>query len=237
MWEDRGVFSVSFLFGAASKGFDVRRLFVFGAGGAGREVAWLAQQVFGPEVELVFLVSDPAYLGGAVDGIDVVLVGDVEARPRDGFVCAVGDADLRRRAALECLAAGLKPVSLVHPRVEASTRVSIGEGAIICAGSVLTVGVEIGDYAYINVGCTLSHDVTVGKFSTLSPGVHVSGHVEIGEGAFVGTGASIINGRPTRPLVIGRGALVAAGACVTGPVEPGAMVAGVPAVRKRRLAR
>ena len=93
--------------------------------------------------------------------------------------------------------------------------------------------VSIGAHAHINIGCTVSHDVAIGEFSTLSPGVHVSGHVQIGRDVFIGTGASIINGRAGNPLVIGDGAVVAAGACVTQPVEAGALVAGVPAIRKQ----
>jgi acetyltransferase-like isoleucine patch superfamily enzyme len=97
----------------------------------------------------------------------------------------------------------------------------------------MTTNVRVGSHVHVNVGCTLSHDVVLGDFATLSPGVHVSGHVHVEDGVFLGTGANIINGIAGRPLIIGRGAIVAAGACVTGPVEAGALVAGVPAIRKR----
>jgi acetyltransferase-like isoleucine patch superfamily enzyme len=73
----------------------------------------------------------------------------------------------------------------------------------------------------------------VGDFSTVSPGVNIAGNVHVGEGVFFGVGANVINGVHSRPLVIGDGAVVAAGACVTRDVEPNSMVAGVPAIRKR----
>lgn len=114
-----------------------------------------------------------------------------------------------------------------------SARVELGDGVVVCAGSVVTTNVSLGNHVHVNVSCTISHDVSIGDYTTLSPGVHVSGHVEIAEDVFVGTGANIINGSATTPLVIGKGAVIAAGACVTRPVEPGALVAGVPAVRKR----
>ncbi len=109
----------------------------------------------------------------------------------------------------------------------------IAAGSVICAGSILTTNVAIGEHVHVNVGCTISHDVFIGDFSTLSPGVHVSGHVHIGRDVFIGTGANIINGSANGPIVIGDGAVIAAGACVTKSVEPGALMAGVPAVRKR----
>ena len=61
----------------------------------------------------------------------------------------------------------------------------------------------------------------------------MSAHVQIGRDVFIGTGANIIHGSAKAPIVIGDGAVIAAGACVTKSVEPDALMAGVPAVRKR----
>lgn len=212
---------------------EFRRLYVFGAGGHGREIAHLVQQSWGCLIEMAFLVDSEAYASGPVHGISVGLVADVVAADADRFVVAVGDSSLRRKAALACADVGLRPAVLMHPRTEASSSVILGPGCVVCGGSVLTVDIELGQHVHINIGCTVSHDVRIGDFSTLSPGVHVSGHVYIGQDVFIGTGASIINGSAGSPLVIGDGAVIAAGACVTKSVDPGALMAGVPALRKR----
>ena len=81
----------------------------------------------------------------------------------------------------------------------------------------------------INLHCTVAHDVELSDFVTLSPGCHVSGRVSVGRRAFLGTGAMTINGEPGRPLVIGEGAVVGAGAVVIKDVEPKSTVFGVPA--------
>lgn len=212
---------------------DFERLLIFGAGGFGREVAWLARQCWGDRIELCFIVDRPEYLVGDVGGIPVRMLGDCTSQSDTHFVVGVGQPALRESAAAACEAHGLTATTLVHPRVEASDSVVPGPGSVICAGSILTVDIELGVHVQVNLGCTIGHDVRVGDFSTLSPGARVSGHVSIGRGVYIGTGANIINGHAGRPLVIGDGAVVAAGACVTSSVEPGAMVAGVPAVRKR----
>jgi sugar O-acyltransferase (sialic acid O-acetyltransferase NeuD family) len=145
----------------------------------------------------------------------------------------VGDPEQRIRIVGRAESLGMAAATLVHPRVEASRWLEIGPGSILCAGVIATTNIVIGAHVHINLDCTIGHDVVIGDYATLSPGVHVSGNVTIGKRVFIGTGATIINGSATSPLSIGDGAVIAAGACVTKPVEPGALVAGVPAVRKR----
>lgn len=210
-----------------------RRLYIFGAGGHGRELAWLAEQSWPNQVELVFLVDNPKYLSLPINGVPVRLLDHESFDRVSRHVIALGDPQLRRKMADACAARGSEPAILIHPRVEMPKRIDIGSGAVICANTVLTTNVRIGQHVHLNVGCTISHDVVIEEYSTISPGVHVSGHVHIGRGVFIGTGANIINGCDGAPLVVGDGAVIAAGACVTESVEPNALMAGVPAVRKR----
>lgn len=211
---------------------DFRTLYIFGAGGHGREIAWLARQILGDAVEIIHLVDQAKYLHDSVNGNPVKLLANIESGSTSRFVVALGDSTARKLATNACLATGLLPISLVHPRVEISDLVQIGLGSVLGAGCVVTTNIKIGEHVHINIGSTISHDVEVGDFSTLSPGVHVSGHVHIGREVFIGTGANIINGSASEPLIIGDGAVVAAGACVIRSVAPATMVAGVPAVQK-----
>lgn len=207
-------------------------LLIVGAGGSGRETAWLARDIFGDAITLMFAVEREYLRADRIDDIPVVAIDALPAVAKH-FVVAVGDLVERRRIAEQLEALGLVPTSLLHPTVVRSPRVEIGAGSIVCAGTVLTTNVRLGQHVHVNVGCTLSHDVVLGDFTTLSPGVHLSGHVRAEDDVFIGTGANVINGTATRPLVLGRGSIIAAGACVTTAVDAGAMVAGVPAVRKR----
>ncbi len=212
---------------------DFGRLYIFGAGGAGREIAWLAEQTWGDEIERVFVVDRPEYISAPVNGVPVTLLADIKPDRGDRFIVALGDVGPRRIAVSALVQAGLEAATLVHPRAELSSSANVGKGSVIYPGVVVTTNVDIGEHTQVNVGSTLSHDVRVGSYVSISPGVHIAGHVHVGCDVFVGIGATFINGRADAPLIIGRGAVIAAGACVVKSVEQDALVAGVPALRKR----
>lgn len=209
------------------------KLHIFGAGGFGREVAWLVRQAY-PEILEITFVVDPAHQAPAsIHGIGVKTPNQVSAGSNTRFVVAIGNPASRRAIAERMILAGHQPITLIHPSVLTSPHVDIGAGTIICANTVITCDVKIGCHVHINLACTIGHDVEIGSYSTISPGVNISGNVHIGREVFVGTNACFVNGSNEKPLVIGDGAVIAAGACVTRDVPAGAMVAGVPAERKR----
>ena len=85
-------------------------------------------------------------------------------------------------------------------------------------------------YAAVGAGCTIipgDHVPTVGVPQYLAGHLHINdvdGEIVIGEDAWVGAGTLLLS-----HCSIGRGAVVAAGAVVSKPVPPYAVVAGVPA--------
>jgi len=100
----------------------------------------------------------------------------------------------------------------------------IGRGALY-VGTVTTVG----RHTIVLTPASLGHDVVIGDFVTIHPSVAVSGYVVIEDDVTVGVGAVILNGRPDKPIRIGRGAQIAAGAVVTSSVKPGSIMTGNPA--------
>jgi len=214
---------------------EAHELLIFGAGGAGREIAIWAERASwgGRPFRVLGLMSDDDF-GQVIAGREVWTLADAARRHPGAFVLvAVGDPRLRSRLLELALQAGLRPSPpLVHPFVWAeldADTVTLAEGVVICPGSIVTTNVAIGAHTQINVACTVMHDCRLGDFSTLSPGVHVSGNNVLEPFVFVGTGAVTVQGRPGEPLQIGEGAVIGAGAVVTANVAPGATVVGVPA--------
>jgi sugar O-acyltransferase (sialic acid O-acetyltransferase NeuD family) len=205
-------------------------LLIYGAGGMARELAWLLDACPEAGVLAAFLDDDEQQHGRVVNGVPVMGLAAAAARyPGARIVGGVGSPRLREAMMGRATKAGLHAATLIHPRVERSRWIEIGEGTVICAGSLIAPNVVLGRHVQINRSCDVSHDVVLGDYATLAPGVRVSGRVRIGARAYIGTNASIINGEADKPLVIGDDAVVGAAACVTRDVAAGTTVVGVPA--------
>ncbi len=210
-----------------------RTIAIYGAGGFGRELAWLAQSC-NEKLETYrvacFVEDNEALQGAELNGIPVMGLDELSRTfPNAAVVGAIGNPGTRRMAMEKAAAAGFGFETIIHPRVEMSRWVEIGMGTVICAGNILTTNIALGQHVQINLDCTIGHDVVIGSYTTLAPGVHVSGWVHFGRNVYVGTGAVFINGTNEKPLRIGDGAVIGAGACVTQSVAEDATVAGVPA--------
>ena len=210
-----------------------RQVAIYGAGGFGRELAWLVQSCSVQDqcYEVACFIDDNKTMHGAtLNGVQVMSLQEAHERlPSAVVIVGVGSPAARERLVEKAAAAGFGFETMIHPGVERSQRLKIGIGSVICAGSILTTEIVLGQHVQINLDCTIGHDVVMGDYSTLAPGVHVSGFVHLGRRSYVGTGAVIINGTPESPLLIGDDVTIGAGACVVRSVPAGLTVVGVPA--------
>jgi len=206
---------------------------IYGAGGFGREVAWLAEEYARPVggYRVIALLDDnPANQGREINGFQVMSLESLALKqPQAKIALAIGKPATREKLAQRCKERGFEFVPLIHELAEISRWVEIGPGAVICGGCILTTNIRLGEQVQINLDCTIGHDVVMGDYTTLAPGVHVSGWVHMGKRVYVGTGAVFVNGTEAKPLLVGDEAVIGAGACVTKDVPPGTTVVGVPA--------
>ncbi|MDP8995603.1 MAG: acetyltransferase [Pseudomonadota bacterium] len=145
------------------------------------------------------------------------------------FNIAISDSKIRARIANDCLAKGGKPMSIQSPHSIIYDHNEIGEGAIICANSIITSNAKIGKFFHSNIYSYVAHDCVIGDYVTFAPNVHCNGNVHIHNHAYIGTDAVIKQGSQSKPLIIGEGAVVGMGAVVTKDVPPFTIVVGNPA--------
>lgn len=201
---------------------------IVGAGGHGQVVADIFRarraQQFGDD-ETVFLDDNAATHGLSLAGSRVIGgVDHLEAVVHAAVVVAIGDNDGRARMFAMLARRGEQFAVARHPQSTVAEDVAIGDGSMLCAGTVVNTGSVIGRDTIVNTGATVDHHSMVGDHVHIAPGVHMGGDVRIGEGAFVGIGAVILP-----RVTIGAWSTVGAGAVVTKDVPPGVLVVGVPA--------
>lgn len=207
----------------------MKKIAIFGAGGFGREVKWLIDEInagspqwdfagyYDDDFSHVKLIDKSLFMGGTVELNEV--------REPIGIVFAIGNPLIKRKIAANIHNPQVSHPTLVHPNVRMDKgSVSIGEGTIICAGNILTVDISIGNHVILNLGCTVGHDSFIGSYCSFMPSVNISGEVKIGEAVYVGTGAKIIN-----QLEIGEETIVGAGAVVAKTLPPRCTAVGIPA--------
>lgn len=206
---------------------------IVGCGGFGREVMPILRETIARtqiRATTVFVETTPG-LGGPVNGCPVVSVEEfLGAGNKDKrFNVAIADSGVREAVAKRLAEAGVPAMSLcsVHATIYEENR--IGEGSIICAGSIVTSNVSIGRFFHCNIQSYVAHDCLIGDFVTFAPRVACNGNVVVEDHAYVGTGAVIKQGTKNRPLRIGKGAIVGMGAVVTKDVPDGETWVGNPA--------
>jgi acetyltransferase EpsM len=206
----------------------MRPLKIIGCGGHGRVIADIARATGEPSVD--FLDDNPASAPAnlRVEGPTLSLLPQLAATHR--FVIGIGDAKSRRRMAEDVVSVGGELAVLVHPSSVIAPDVTLGEGTVVMAGSIINTGTRVGRLVVINTGAIVDHDNLIEDNVQIAPGARLAGNVTCRSDAFVGTGAIVIP-----RIEIGEGAYVAAGAVVIRPVRARTLVAGCPAFEKKVL--
>jgi len=202
-------------------------LAIVGAGGFGREVAWLADDINQdkPTYDFIGFVDDTTT--STPEGYPVL--ADTARWISDGrtdvhLVCALGDPVARWKVVRRLSAGGFQFATLIHPTVKRSRHVRIAPGGMICADNILTTNIDIGAHALLNLDCTVGHDSHLADYISMMPGVHISGDVTTEIGAYFGTGAVAING-----VRVGAWSVIGAGAVVSSDIPRSMIAVGVPA--------
>ena len=204
---------------------------IFGAGGFGIEVAMLIEQINGvsPVWDLIGFFDDSVEVGMDINGYRVIGgVKEVNRWPDElHLVFALGLPRIKKTVYQAIENDRIRYPIIIHPSVITgkSGYVEIGEGSIICAGTIITTNIVIGRHVILNLACTVGHETKIGDFSSFMPACNISGEVNIGEATFWGTGAKIINRKK-----VGNNVTVGAGAVVIADLGDDLTAVGVPAV-------
>lgn len=215
----------------------LRRLVIFGAGGLGREVRVLLEQLraVAPGFELLGFYDDqlPDATSRARLGLPYLgTSADLNATPEPlQVVVAVGSPAARAAVVARLTSGKLSFPAICHPSVAVAPyqQLELGEGCIIQQGGILTTHVRLGRFVLLNLGCTVGHDAVLEDFCALMPHANVGGAAHLATGVYLGTNATVIQG-----VQVGAYTVVGAGAVVVRDLPAGITAVGVPAKAVKR---
>ncbi len=203
----------------------MNKIAIIGAGGLGREVLWLINQINNQHPTWQFIgyfddnphkQSESNVLGNVDDLLNL--------NENISISIAIADGAVRKEITNRLGNKAFEFPVLIHPRaILDKSQLKIGKGCIITANVVLTTNINIGEFVLLNLACTIGHDVTIDGYCSIMPGAHLSGNVKIGNQTLIGTGAQILQN-----IKVGSNVKVGAGAVVNKDVPNEVTVVGVP---------
>lgn len=139
------------------------------------------------------------------------------------YVMGIGSPAVRRRLVGELDAVGLLPFTAVHPSATFGAGTTLADGAVVCAGAVISNNVRLGAHVHVNPNATIGHDADLREFVSINPAAVISGEVVVGAETLIGAAATVLQN-----LTVGERVVVGAGSVVTKNVPSDVVVKGVP---------
>ena len=206
----------------------MKRLYVVGAGGFGREVAAWAKErpEYGRDWSIAgFLDARNDALAGYRGYAPVVSDPDAFIPERDDLVVlAIGDPATRIGLGRKLELRGAEFLTLIHPQSRIGPNSTLGIGCVLGPCAAVSCDAHLGKFVMMNVGAAVGHDATVGDGVSLQPYSVVLGFASVCEGAHIASHACILRGAR-----VGEYATVGAGTVVLKSVAPHSTVFGMPA--------
>lgn len=212
-----------------NKILNMKKIAIFGAGGFGREVKTLIDDInkVNHQYDFIGYFDDGHDKNTVINNFQVIGgLKDVNNFNEDLYLSiAIGNPELKKKIKNQITNSKIFFPTLIHPSVLISNDdVTIEHGCVICAGNIITCNISIKEFTILNLCCTVGHDTIIGAYSSFMPSVNISGEVSIHSGVYVGTGAKIIN-----QLEIGENTIVGAGAVVSKSLPANCTAVGIPA--------
>jgi len=207
----------------------MKDLIIVGAGGFGREVAWLIENINEKENQyniMGYVDDNKDIIGKTINGYKVIGDSDylIEISKKNEIYGVISVQNARVKKIFEKKLIDIHWETLIHPSVIMAATVEIGMGSIITAGNIITTNVFIGKHCLLNLSCTVGHDCILEDYVSVMPGCNLSGFTKLKEGCWIGTGVKVI---PSKE--IGRNSIIGAGSIVIKNIPDNCTAVGNPA--------
>jgi len=190
------------------------KLLIFGGSGHAKDVMAVARLMGYEEFQIVTT-------NGSCDLDGLEAIPEAQFSPKDfhdwdAFV-AIGNNAHRKRFFEDY--PKLQFVSLIAPSAVVSESATLAPGVFIGAHAYIGPDAKLGEGAIANTHAIVGHDSIIGDYAQVGPRTCIAGNVTVGKSVFIGAGAVINNGSPTKPLIIADEVTIGMACQVTASIE------------------
>lgn len=208
----------------------MKNIAIYGAGGFGREVACLLNQINGKEPTWRLIgFFDDGKEKGYVNEYGEILGGLPELNEWKeplSVVMAIGSPTTVKHIVESIANPHIEFPNIIAPGTVFLDKghFKMGRGNLICYGCLFSTCVEIGDFNCFNGFISVGHDSRIGHFNSFMSNAKVSGEVQIAERNYFGVGCIVL-----QQVKIGSDTVIAAGSVIIRKTKNGNTYLGNPA--------
>lgn len=209
-------------------------LFIYCAGGFGKEIADTAKRINKNhnKWENIYFIDDFNRSGCDLYGTKSYHLDEaIRIFGKNQIVATVANGEPVARKAIyeKIVRQGIRVDHIIDDTSIISDTATIGEGSIITAHCSISSYARLENNVAINVKSIVGHDVTVGENSVISSMVNIGGATTIGSDSYIGMGVQIRDG-----IKIGAEVIIGMGSVVYGDIPDGVIALGNPARPMRK---
>lgn len=178
-----------------------KSLKIIGTGGLAKEIIGCIINEKPPRYKIEGCWSDEGFNNSAYSHLYRGTDEDFEKTVSEGdfVLIAIANPDVRKRIVEKFSHLPIIFESYIHPSCEVSPFAFIGEGSVLCPGSMVLGDAKIGSFVFLNTEAVVGHDSSVGSYSCLFPKVEVCGDCTIGESSVLGINSIVLPGNTLFP--------------------------------------
>jgi sugar O-acyltransferase (sialic acid O-acetyltransferase NeuD family) len=212
----------------------MKKIFIYGIGGAGRSVLRLIYDInqHKKEWEVIgFVCNSSKMSGGKIDGYSVYKFDEISKNENIYGICGMMDCEIKKDIVNSQIKKNKHIIpTLIHPTVTIKSDCKLGKGVIIFQRAAFGYNTIVGENVWIDAHVLIGHEVIVGSYTSIMPSSTIGGDSKIGRSCLIGSGTTI---HPE--ITIGNNSLVGIGTTIIKNISENTSIMNFPRNVERKI--